>query len=417
MKPGRVVVVGGGVVGGSCAYYLAKAGWAVELVDRGGFGAACSHGNCGYVCPSHVFPLAKPGAIASTLPLMLRRNSPFMVRPRLDLHMLAWFARFASCCREDLVRETSVALNELLWSSKRCYESIIAEEGIDCDWTDGGCLFISMDEEHLEHFEPINAEIRARFGFGAERWDGRMLTSREPTLRDGLAGAWYFACDAHVRADKFMRGLGSALRRLGVTIHEGREATGLVGENGRGRTLETTTGPISADAFVFATGAWTPLLARSLGTRLPIQPGKGYSFTTRRPRACPTYPMIFEQHRVAVTPFREGFRVGSTMEFAGYDESIRPERLALLRDSAKLYFREWTDEPMEETWFGWRPMTPDGRPFIGFTEHRGNVLVAAGHNMIGMSTGPGTGRLVAELLSDDEPHINPAPFRLDRPCL
>jgi D-amino-acid dehydrogenase len=127
--------------------------------------------------------------------------------------------------------------------------------------------------------------------------------------------------------------------------------------------------------------------------------------------------MIFEQHRVAVTPFRSGFRVGSTMEFAGYDESIRPERLALLTEGAAFYFKDDLRLGAAEPWFGWRPMTPDGRPFIGYAPARKNVMVAAGHNMIGMSTGPGTGRLVSEMMSDGRPNFDPSPFAVDRPLI
>jgi D-amino-acid dehydrogenase len=410
MRSGKAVVVGAGIVGASTAYELALRGWEVELIDRGGFGAGSSAGNCGYICPSHVFPLAKPGAIAATLPLILQRNSPFMIRPRLDLSLITWLARFASCCRADLVERTSHALNDLSQSSKACYQRIIAAEKLECDWEDIGCLFISHTPEHMDAFEKDNQTIRSRFGFGADRLDGAQLAAMEPTLREDLGGAWYFQCDAHLRPDRFMAALKPVLERRGVRVHEHRAATGLEGDDGKATRLLTESGPIEADAFVFAAGAWTPKLSKALGIRLAIQPGKGYSITAKRPRSCPKYPMIFEEHRVAVTPWASGFRVGSMMEFAGYDESIRPERLGHLTRSSALYFREWDELDVEQSWYGWRPMTPDGRPFVGPTPKHCNVWVAAGHNMIGMSTGPATGRLVAEMMSGEETHIDPRPF-------
>lgn len=451
--PPHALILGSGVVGASSAYYLAKKGWRVTLIDRAAFGRGSSHANCGYVCPSHVFPLCKPGAIASTLPLILRKNSPFCIRPRLDFSLFSFFTQFARNCREDLATETSYALHDLLQSGKRCYEEIIAAEKIDCEYTALGCLFVYLNHHHFDAFAATNDLIRERFGFAAERVTGPQLAAMEPTLRDGLAGAWLFREDAHIRPDRFMSGLRTALERLGVTIREHCEAialsntpapgavSGAVGR-GSGRptsssnatTLETTQGPLHADAFVVATGAWTPFLSDSLGIRLPIQPGKGYSLTMPRPQHCPTYPMVFEEHRVAITPFREGYRLGSTMEFAGYDDSIRSQRLQLLRDGARHYLRH-PDEvappqshngdarhtsvvhetpPNEEPWSAWRPMTPDGRPFIDFAPKFRNVLVAAGHNMIGMSTGPGTGRLVAELLTGEPPHFDPKPFRIAR---
>ena len=142
---------------------------------------------------------------------------------------------------------------------------------------------------------------------------------------------------------------------------------------------------------------WTPLLNEQLGCRVPIQPGKGYSLTMPRPPACPKIPLIFPETRVAVTPFQSGYRLGSTMEFAGYDESIRPERLQLLKDGATGYLHEPYCEPVLEEWFGWRPMTYDSLPIIDRSPKYENVIIAAGHNMLGLSMAPATGKLVAEL--------------------
>jgi D-amino-acid dehydrogenase len=408
------VVIGGGVVGASCAYELSLRGVQVTLVERGEVGRGCSHGNCGYVCPSHVYPLARPGAIARTLPLMFRRNSPFKVRVRADLALLGWFAAFRAACRDEVVERTMPALNALLWSGKERYEAVMAAEGIDAEYTRDGCIFISRDREHLEHFEGDNRRMMERFGFGARRVDGAELAAMEPTLREGLAGGWLFECDGHVRPDRYMAGLRRALLRRGVQIVEHGEARALVGEGRRAGVLETARGEHRADAFVIAAGAWTPMLHEMMGVRPRIVPGKGYSVTVRGYKAGPRIPMVFEQHRVALTPFEGGLRVGSTMEFAGYDTTIRKERLRLLTDSASLYLKEAIGPTGEGAWFGWRPMSPDGRPYIDWVPRWENVVVAAGHSMIGMSTGPGTGRLVAEMVTGQTPHIDPEPYRLGR---
>jgi len=167
---------------------------------------------------------------------------------------------------------------------------------------------------------------------------------------------------------------------------------------------------MSADAFVVAAGAWTPLLNIDLGCRIPIQPGKGYSITMPRPKSCPRIPLIFEEHLVAVTPMQTGYRLGSIMEFAGYDTSLRQSRLDLLRAGASHYLQEPIAEPILESWYGWRPMTYDSIPIIGPSPALPNIYLAVGHNMLGLSMAPATGKLIAELLNEQKPHIDPAPY-------
>ena len=152
----------------------------------------------------------------------------------------------------------------------------------------------------------------------------------------------------------------------------------------------------------------------SSGCKVPIQPGKGYSLTMPRPAVCPRIPLIFPETRVAVTPFQSGYRLGSTMEFAGYDDSLRPERLQLLKDGAAGYLQEPYCEPVLEKWFGWRPMTYDSLPIIDRSPTYENVYIAAGHNMLGLSMAPATGKLVAELAGGAAPHVDPTPYRLSR---
>ena len=190
--------------------------------------------------------------------------------------------------------------------------------------------------------------------------------------------------------------------------------TGFVRAGRRAAGVRTAAGDIPADHVVVATGAWTPFLEGELGCRVPIQPGKGYSVTFPPQAAGPAHPLIFEEERVAVTPFRSGFRVGSTMEFAGYDATLDRNRLRLLTAAADRYLREPPPGPAVEEWWGWRPMTPDGIPLIGPSPALANVWVAAGHNMLGMSMAPGTGKLVAELVTGAPPHLDPAPYAVTR---
>jgi D-amino-acid dehydrogenase len=211
-----------------------------------------------------------------------------------------------------------------------------------------------------------------------------------------------------------MIGWRRVLERLGVEILEEAELTGFVVDKGEAVAATTGRGEVRGSTFVVATGAWTPQLNRQLGCKVPVVPGKGYSVTMPRPAVCPTYPMIFEEHRVAVSPFRTGYRIGSTMEFAGYDARLNRDRLALLRAGAEFYLREPACQPVQEEWWGWRPMTADGLPVIDRTPGMRNVIVAAGHGMLGLSMAPGTGKLVAEMGTGGKPHIDPTAYRLNR---
>ncbi|MBA4187474.1 MAG: amino acid dehydrogenase [Planctomycetaceae bacterium] len=412
--PGRVVVVGGGVVGACSAYYLAKAGYSVTIVDRAKFGAACSHASCGYVCPSHVLPLAMPGAIWSTLKTLFHRNSPLKVRPGVVLKNLGWFLGFARRCNQRDMLATGHSIQALLNSSRGLYDELLRAERLECEWETKGLLFVYETPKHFEHYLHTDELLRREFAMPAKRFDSSELAALEPALKAGMAGGYLYQSDAHLRPDKLMSELRRVLLNLGVEVRENCEVTGFVKSDGKATAVSTKSGDITADHIVIATGAWTPLLNAELGCRIPIQPGKGYSLTMPRPAVCPTYPLIFEEHRVAVTPFASGYRLGSTMEFAGYDDSMNRSRLSILTDAAKHYLRDPLAEPVQEEWWGWRPMTFDGLPVIDRSPSMGNVLIAAGHNMLGLSMATATGKLVSEMLNGAKPHIDPTPYGLKR---
>jgi D-amino-acid dehydrogenase len=410
----RVIVIGGGVIGAACAHYLSRAGWDVEIVDRGAFGKGCSHGNCGYVCPSHALPLAEPGAIGRTLRALFQKNSPFVIKPRIDPALWSWLWQFTRHCTEKQRLEGGRSIQALLNSSRSLYDELMREEPLDCEWETRGLLFVFQTQPAMEHYAETDKLLREKFQVRADRFDGPALTELEPALKPGLAGGFLYRGDAHLRPDKLMSSWRRVLEAHGVRIRENNAVEGFTGGDGQARAVTTAQGELTADAFVVATGAWTPFLNEHLGCRVPIEPGKGYSITMPRPARCPAYPLIFEEHRVAVTPMKSGYRLGSTMEFAGYDTSLNPRRLALLREVAVHYLHEPFREPVEEEWYGWRPMTPDSVPIIDRSPLYGNVLIAAGHNMLGLSMAPATGKLVAEVLSGTTTHVDLTPYRLGR---
>lgn len=411
----NVLVIGGGVIGVACAYYLNRDGHQVTVIDKGQIGAECSKGNCGLVCPSHVLPLAEPGAIGSAAASMLKPGGPFHIRPRVDPAMWKWMASFAKRCNHADMIESARAIQPLLTSSLSLYHELVTSEGIECEFHKQGLLFVYGSRSQLDAYEPTNQLLKERFNEPARKIVGDELLELEPALRPGLAGAWYFEHDAHLRPDRLMASWRSLLTQRGVRFVEHRSLEKFDVNSGQVTNATASGEAFSADIFVVATGARTPLLAPVLGRRIPIEPGKGYSITVPRPANCPTYPMIFPERRVAVTPMDTGLRLGSIMEFTGYDESIRPERLRLLTSATQEYLRDVQfDESWPEKWFGWRPMTYDSTPVIGRCPGLSNVFLATGHNMLGLSMAPATGRLISEMLSEKATHISPIPYRVER---
>jgi D-amino-acid dehydrogenase len=413
-RSGRVVVVGGGVIGAACAYFLRQAGRDVMLIDSGQFGRGCSHGNCGFVSPSHVLPLAGPGAIAATLKTLFKKNSPLKVRLRFDPALWSWFWRFSRRCNLHDALAAGHAIQRLLASSRALYDELFRTILTDVEWDPAGVLFVHLTHSSLEHYAETDRLLQAEFGLAATRLEGEVLQSFEPALKPSVAGAWRYSADGQLRPDKLMLAWRHALESIGVEIRERCAMRDLLVDRRLVRGIKTDQGEVPIDQAVVATGAWTPQLRRLLGCAIQIQPGKGYTMTMPRPAFCPRTPMIFEEHRVAVSPMQSAYRIGSTMEFAGYDATLNRDRLRLLQEAAPLYLKEPLPSPAIEEWWGWRPMTPDGLPFIGRLPAFDNLYVAAGHGMLGVSMSPATGKLAAELVTGQMPHVDPTPYAVSR---
>ena len=410
----HTLIIGGGVIGGFCAWFLRQTGRQVTIIDRNEFGAGCSHGNCGYVSPSHVLPLTAPGQIRRGVKGMISRNAALRIRPRLSPSMWAWLFKFAMRCNRRNMVSAGRGRHAILESSRQLYQEIIEHENLDVEWKTDGLLFVFRDQKRFEPYAETDRLLSTDFGVPAEPIDGEQLAKLEPALQPGMAGAWHYPNDAHLRPDRLMSEMHRKLVEAGVEIVGQTEMKEFVSSNQTITHVRTQDREISADEFVVATGPLTPMLNSVLGCRIPIQPGKGYSITMARPKICPRYPLLLQEVHVGITPFDTGYRIGSTMEFAGYNTVLSPERLQYLRNGAARYLVEPTAEPVNEEWYGWRPMTWDGLPYIDRTPRFKNAWVAAGHNMLGLSMGAATGKLITELVTGAAPHISPEPYRIGR---
>ncbi|MCC9643309.1 FAD-dependent oxidoreductase [Rhodopirellula sp. JC740] len=402
-----VTVVGSGVVGLACAHYLAEAGLRVTVIDKAGVAEACSHANCGYICPSHALPLTEPGAFAMALRSLLKPNSPFRVKPQLDPSLVKWMLQFAKRCTHRQMLSAGRPLQAILDSSMSEYRELIVRHGLDCEWRSDGLLYVLQTERGMETFAETDRLLTEEFGIAATHISGEDLPQFDSGLRSGLAGAYHYPDDTSVRPDKLNLSWANSLRQRHVEFIENCELKSVRTEGSRIVSLETSDGEMQSTHYVFALGAWSKHWGKQLQCSIPVQPGKGYSVTLERPEHSPSNAILFPEHKVGVSPFADGLRLGSMMEFSGFDSSIPPHRIQQLRESARPYLVASVDGPAQSTWYGWRPMTWDSLPIIGRLPNHSNAMLATGHNMLGLSLAPATGRLVAELVTGQSPHLEP----------
>ena len=406
----RIAIVGGGIVGIACAHYLSGAGYAVTVIDQDRIGGGCSHGNCGHICASHVLPLNEPANLLAALGSLVNPRAPFRVKPQWRPALLRWFWEFARRCNHRHALSAGGAMKSILDASIREYEALFQAGEFEAQWQPLGLLYVLRTRPGMERFAAQDAMLRDTFGVAARRLEGSELPEFEPALRPGLAGGFLYDGDAFLRPDALTGNWTRWLASRGVRFEEGRRVQGVEKTAGEITRLLTDTGEVTADHYVFASGAWSTAVAADLGCPVPIEPGKGYSITTTRPRTCPRHAMLFAEHRVGATPFDDGFRLGSMMEFSGFDATIPSRRIQQLIDSARHYLHEPAGEEVLETWCGWRPMTWDSLPVIGAVPGLANGVLATGHHMLGMTMAPATGRLVAEIIGERPTHIDPAPY-------
>ncbi len=405
-----VMIVGAGIIGIACGHYLSKAGRRVTVIDQGRVADGCSHGNCGFICPSHVLPLTEPGAIGTALKSLFNPRAPFRVKPRLSPALWQWMWQFARRCNHRQMLSAGGHLKAILDSSLREYRRLVVEESLDCEWKENGLLYVLRTAHGMQEFAKTDRLLTDEFGVTARRLDGEQLPSFDPALKPGLAGAFHYEHDVSVRPDLLNASWARRLQARGVSFLEQCRLERIRKQHGIVVALETSQGEMSADRVVFALGAWSPRLSADLECPIPIEPGKGYSVTMTRPDPCPRYPMLFPEHRVGVSPFETGYRLGSMMEFAGYDTTIPPHRIQQLQDSAAPYLAVPSPCGKLETWYGWRPMTWDSLPIIGRVRKLENAYLATGHNMLGLSLATATGKLIAELIDGRVPHLDPAAY-------
>lgn len=417
-KSQSALICGGGIVGLCTAYYLAREGYRVTVVERNPESGRdhCALGSAGYVSPSHVVPLAAPGMVWKGFKWMFNSRSPFYIQPRLDSELMRWGWLFWRASNQRRVNRAAPILRDLCLLSRQLYEELDDLTGDRSEFRKDGLLNLCQTEAGLEHETHGLADLANALGVEA-----RVLNAQE-TLALGLGvklnivGSVYFPIDAHLTPARFCSVLVELLREMGVRFQWGATIFGWRTAGDRIAAAQTTAGDLIADEFVLTGGSWSGGMLAGLPARLPLQAGKGYSLTVPNPRFRVTKPMILVERRVAITPMGDTLRFGGTMEIAGHNDRMRPERLDQIKAGAMAFLPELTPNDFAEAkpWFGYRPVSPDGLPYIGRFAGVPNLTAACGHAMLGVTLAPSTGRLVAEVLSGRKPTVDLTLLNPDR---
>ncbi|MFO1448293.1 MAG: FAD-dependent oxidoreductase [Opitutaceae bacterium] len=410
MKSGKhVLVCGGGIVGLCCAYSLSREGFAVTVVERNAEGAdSCAQGSAGYVSPSHVEPISAPGMVWQGLKWMTSSRSPFYIKPRLNLDLMRWGWLFARHCTPEHRLRAAPVLAQHCLESRKLFVELAEKTGNRFEFREEGLFNLCKSPETVAKYEKGLAALANAVGVEARILTPQQVAELEPGARMDIAGAVYFPIDAHLSPRKFMPALVALLQREGVRFHWNTHIQGWRSASGRITSLATSAGDLTADEYVLATGSWAPETIRGLGLRLPMQAGKGYSLTLEQPRFQLKKPMILSERRVAVTPMGTTLRFGGTMEIAGHQDQVRPERVEQIASAAQHYFPDMRTEDFAGVtpWFGYRPVSPDGLPYLGRFSRLGNLTAACGHAMLGVTLAPITGHVVAEVLAGRKPSVD-----------
>lgn len=410
----RIAIIGGGIIGLSSAYYLSRRGHDVTIFDDANISEGCSAGNAGMIVPSHIIPLAAPGMISKGIRWMFDSKSPFYVKPRLSGDLIKWGLKFYSHANARHVERSIPALKEFSSLSKSLYRELAKENYFDFGYEERGLLMLYQSAE-TEKEEIEAAKLANKSGVEAHVLSPDETQKLEPDVKLAIKGSVYFPGDAHLIPHKLVAGLTSYLQARKVAFVR-KNVDDLRIKDRSVAELHVNGDSYAFDEYVIATGAWSGVFCLKLGIDLPMQSGKGYSFTLENVARNIRIPSLLLEGRVAVTPMGSSLRFGGTMEIGGTDRSVNMNRVKGIVETIPKYYPEMSvDLPHVSTvWNGLRPCSPDGLPYVGRPKKFSNVTIATGHSMMGLSLGPATGKIVSEIIDEQPLSMNISPFNPER---
>ena len=410
----EVVIIGGGIIGLSTAYYLQKEGHKVTVIDKSDFSSGASYVNAGYITPSHIIPLSAPGMITKGIKWMFNSESPFYVKPRLDADFLKWSWLFKKSATHQKVTKAIPVIKNINLFSRELYEELKSAKEFNFSYDHKGLLMYYQTEKAGEE-EWDTGKKAIALGLKVENLTKDEVKKLEPNVDLNIKGAVYYHSDAHMTPTNFMQELKNYLQQNGVVIKSNEEVLDVHFENRIIKSLTTNTQEIKADEFVLSSGSWSQNFAKKLGITIPVQAGKGYSINTEKKPPI-TIPAILMEAKVAVTPMQGFTRFAGTMEIGGINHEINQKRVNAIAKAGESYYKNISISNTEKqnAKCGLRPCSPDGLPYIGKSKKCKNLTIVTGHAMMGWSLGPATGKLVTEVISEQKTSLNLNPFSVDR---
>jgi D-amino-acid dehydrogenase len=414
----KIIVLGSGVIGTTSAYYLAKAGHEVTVIDRQpAAGLETSFGNAGEISPGYASPWAGPGVPMKAVKWLLMQHSPLVVRPALDPEMWRWMFQMLMNCNHKSYEVNKGRMVRLAEYSRDCLVQLRADTGIAYDERSQGTLQLFRTQKQLDA-AATDMAVLDRYKVPYALLDPAGCEQVEPALakvRERFVGGLRLPGDETGDCFKFTQALAGMAESLGVTFRHNVDIVRLTGDQEKITGVVTSKGELKADAYVLALGSYSPILLREIGIRIPVYPVKGYSITIPvvDPQGAPESTVMDETFKVAITRLGDRIRVGGTAEIAGYDLRLREARRETLVHSVSDLFPQGGDTAKAQFWCGLRPMTPDGTPVIGPTPYR-NLFLNTGHGTLGWTMACGSGRVLADMVSGRQPEIGLEGLFMDR---
>lgn len=405
MKHYDVIIIGGGIIGLSTAYYLGKAGKAVLLLDKGDGIDGCSFGNAGFISPSHFIPLSAPGIISKGLKWMMSSDSPFYIQPRLNVGLMRWGWQFMNHATHKHVEASKQLLADLSLLSRDLHIEI-AKEG-NFPLQNKGMLMLCKEEETLAHEIEIGEQSK-EMGMDTKLYSSDELKKLEPNIKIDALGGVLFPMDSYIDPAEFMNDMPILLKPFDVTIIHNQAVEDFVLNGNKITGVLAGDESYQGEQIVLATGSFSPQLMKKLKLNLLLEAGKGYSVDVINPSSTPTMSYILAEARVAVTPFNGKVRLAGTMEIAGLNQDVNRTRANGFLKSVQDYLPDFGFDTLKNlpVWAGLRPCSPDGLPYIGRTKTYDNLIVATGHAMMGFTLGPVTGLLIKEIVMEENTSID-----------